>query len=772
MSKILLMALAATVAASSMAAPENPQVIAARAGFTTSKAAQPKKRIAATQRLGKNASMTVVRNEEKTVKQMNVVNQKNVINPRLGKTAVNAPAGSSFFESFEGETFEATGWTVESKIPVSPETEFTGWGIGGEELSMMGITAPDGNQIAYINFCSDPVEEWLISPKFTVHEKELLSFWTFMTPAFFNSTDNIDWDTMEYIGEPVRLGDLEVMIRQNEGEWTRLASIMDQYAGKSFEELLTTETGNWSFSLSGHEGENVQIAFKYSGTDVNSVGIDIVNVAMPSLDGVALMEPLDMLYWGTDRSENWNGLNLTLAMAPVQAPLTWTNYSDYVEGATYSWTYHDPVTNDLATTDDEELTVTYQPDFSSDFTRRNNLYYAPVLTGSAEGSSDGTATRGYTYLQAGGKPEFQLTGGEIMEFGLMPYPQNVDGNTALLIDSPEVGDAALPVFGHNANVDKYWLNYTLNGEEPSEGDYVHLNGYCNFMYAPSRPLVVNGIHTMAVGQYTDAANFRCDIYALTDEMVIDDENIIATAYCPASKVMSLEGATNHYLTIPFDFEQPVILQASEQCAAYVVKISGFNSDAVPFFVPIQSDLPEPNSMCFGWVEKKIYINGMTEEERQSFTPIAYVDGENGPCYNAFAINLEGYYPFLACDTERVEMTDAETAEVVLGSYYDGADLTIEAPAGIEATAEGRYDSCVLKLKANANVSGTVKISAPGVEHSIFVSATSGIIDIDAYNSEISEIYTLDGRKVNSTDLVNGIYIVRHIDGSVHKALKK
>lgn len=493
---------------------------------------------------------------------------------------------------------------------------------------------------------------------------------------------------------------------------------------------------------------------------------------MPSLDGVALMEPLDMLYWGTDRSENWNGLSLTLAMAPVQAPLTWTNYSDYVEGATYYWTYHDPVTNDLATTEDEELTVTYQPDFTSDFTRRNNLYYAPVLTGSAAGSSDGTATRGYKYLQAGGKPEFLLNTGEIMEFGLMPYPQNVDGNTVLLIDSPEVGDAALPVFGHNANVDKYWLNYTLNGEEPSEGDYVHLNGYCNFMYAPSKPLVVNGIHTLAIGQYTEDAVFRCDIYALDEVMVIDDNNIIATAYCMGKNVMSLEGATNNYLTIPFNFTYPIILQASDVFAAYVIKISGFNSDDVPFFVPLQSNLPEPNSMCFGWIEKKIFINGMTEEERQSFTPIANIEGENGPCYNAFTINIDGYYPYLACDTERVEITDAETTEVVLGSYYDGSDLLIEAPEGIEATAEGRYDSCVLKLKANANVTGTVNICAPGVEHDIIVSATSGILDIDADSSEISEIYTLDGRKVNGTDLVNGIYIVRHIDGSVHKALKK
>lgn len=123
-------------------------------------------------------------------------------------------------------------------------------------------------------------------------------------------------------------------------------------------------------------------------------------------------------------------------------------------------------------------------------------------------------------------------------------------------------------------------------------------------------------------------------------------------------------------------------------------------------------------------------------------------------------------------TESVEITDAEATEVVLGSYYDGADLTIEAPEGIEATAEGRYDSWVLKLKAKANTTGTVKISAPGVEHSIAVTATAGVIDIDADNAKIADIYSLDGRKVSGSNLPGGVYIVRLADGSVRKALKK
>ena len=47
-----------------------------------------------------------------------------------------------------------------------------------------------------------------------------------------------------------------------------------------------------------------------------------------------------------------------------------------------------------------------------------------------------------------------------------------------------------------------------------------------------------------------------------------------------------------------------------------------------------------------------------------------------------------------------------------------------------------------------------------------------MIDIDADNAKIADIYSLDGRKVSGTNLTDGVYIVRLADGSVRKALKK
>lgn len=763
------MMLAAAASLSAVAAPVAPEALAARHSVTKVSASLPANQ--SVKKLAAGVSVSTVRSARGvTVKKLNAAVPNHLIDPApRARAKAKAPASASFFDSFEYASADEWPWTLDSKGEVTEETQ---WLLAdGASLGMLGITPPDGDKLALVNYNPDAIEEWLISPEFSVGQDDRLSFWTFFQPLFFNSLDNLDFETFDYVGDPVRVGDLEVMIRQNGGEWSKLWSAMDQYQGLSASELMAISESDWSVSLDGHTGEKVQIAFKYWGTDCNTACVDAVTVAPPSLDGVSAREPLEMLYYGTDRSAGWSSLNLTLAFAPVQAPLTWVNFSDFVEGATYSWKFHDPVINDWAVSDEEDLTRTYQPDFSSDFTRRNNLYYAPVLTGSAPGASDGSFSRGYTYFQAGGKPEFAVNDGQggqsIMEFGLMSYPQNVDGNTIAIFDVDEIGAAAMPVFGHDANTDKFWLASTLNGSEPSEGDYVKLNGFCNYVAAPGKPLVVTGAHALAIGKITDAASFRCDIYALDEDGVADDANIIATAQCPASKVQIYEQGTNDLLNIIFDFDEPVILD-NVKAQAYFVKISGFNSDAVTYFAPVQSELPEPNQMCLGWVEKKIFVDG--GPERQSFSPIARIEGENGPMYNAFAINLDGFYPFLACDTDEVEISDEQPAVISLGSFYDAEDLDIDAPAGIRASATGRYDSCLLTLTPTDNAEGDVTVSAPGVKHVIHVKATSGIVDLTAGNAaEITEVYTLDGRRIGASEARPGLYVIRRADGSAAKA---
>lgn len=90
-----------------------------------------------------------------------------------------------------------------------------------------------------------------------------------------------------------------------------------------------------------------------------------MTVGLPQPDGISYEDPAETLYWGFDRSESWRSLTVSIAQYPVYAPLTWENMS-YAEGATFQWEYCDPITADWVTSDDDNLTVTYLPDYSSE----------------------------------------------------------------------------------------------------------------------------------------------------------------------------------------------------------------------------------------------------------------------------------------------------------------------------------------------------------------------------------------------------------------------
>ena len=125
---------------------------------------------------------------------------------------------------------------------------------------------------------------------------------------------------------------------------------------------------------------------------------------------------------------------------------------------------------------------------------------------------------------------------------------------------------------------------------------------------------------------------------------------------------------------------------------------------------------------------------------------------------------------MVCDQTEAEVHEGKPVQISLGSYYNGADLTIDAPDGITATAAGRYDNCLLTLNATKDVEGIVTVSAPGVKKKIKVKGTSGIIDIKAdSDAAVTDIYTIDGRKVNAAQAQQGIYILRRADGTTAKA---
>lgn len=715
-------------------------------------------------------------------------NRLSVNSKRVAKAQV--PEGYVLFESFEdwdGEDLSWTpeGWTVDMRGDVELKESWT------PAIAMPNYGLPaaaDGKYYYGINFSMGNQDEWLISPEVEISEGFNLSYWLYLEPLFlFNLGDGkADWDAIEFIGDPEVSATLQIWAQAEGEEWTMLHDYFDDYKDMSMMELyMLSGSSNMekkTISLNEFAGKKIKVAFRYLGTDGNTMFVDAIGIGYPALEDISYMNPFETLYWGFNRDWQLSALQADIAMYPVYYPLTWTNTS-YIDDAEFSWTYCDPKTSEFVTSNEQdELVVTYEPDYSSESSMRNNFFYPPILNASAPNATPGSYQAPYTYFQAGGKFERPLNNGTVFEGTLLPFGVNASGITMVTCDDETIGDPAIPVFGYNANTNQYWLNYSLNGEEKIDGDYSRLEGIANLFWASKAPIVVNGITAYGWGKVNPDAEFTATIYGVNSEYSTEYESLtkIASATLKGSQFIAEYDDDKGYLCLPFDFEKPVVIAATEEHPAYFIMLEGFNSDKVEYFVPLQSAIDDPNYICNGYILNHIDLSAHTGRPAYySMKPMVYKEyGEYVDFYGSFAIGLDAEYPWLTTDATEIELpSNGSPVEVQLGSYYDGSKLTVEVPAGVEATVAGRYNKCVLTLKHNeADViaEGNVVVKGPGVEISIPVKeVVAGISDINKDNNiEIIGIYDLNGRCVSAEDAKSGIYVVKYSDGSVSKTVIK
>lgn len=718
------------------------------------------------------------------LKRLHTATGNTTINPqRLQRSASKAAAlseGLVLSEDFEGWPYLTTG--AEADLMWLPE----GWSresatatedIDKWSCSMAGMLMPtptSGDAMMCVGYSKDEKDEWLLTPEVEVGEDFILKY-NAVVQLFFM----VDYTKLP---EKVVATDLEVWFIPSDGsEKVKLYSYCDQIPDQiTFDELYDMSSSDFEknvISLADVAGKKGKIGFHYVGADGDSVFLDDVAVGLPEYEA-ELMLPTSTLYWGFDNTADFGALNLPIATYPVHADLTWMCYS-YESGQKISWTFHDPATNDWGSKDDdEELTLNYSPDYTSDFTKRNNLYYPPTMTGIAPGFSAGSVTAPYTYLQAGGKAEFELTDDNgdpyIWSTGLLAFDHNSVSYGIYTVDA-EFGERSTPIFGYNKNVDKYWEDYTKAGDDEADVQS-HLFAVANVYVPTEANLVVTGANVIAAGIVKDAAELTLTVYA-TEDGSIDNMPVIAQTTCKATDFLYPGGKDEgqlQYFNIPFTFDAPVVVN-NDKYAMYLFTLSGFDdAENVEYFAPVQSleAVPGITSSYMGWVFKNMTFNGDTDVSVNAAG--SFMDNY-APA--AFAINLQAYYPWLDCDTESVEMAaDGSVPAVALGSYYDGADLTVEAPAGVSAKVVGRYDEASLViegLEGQQAQSGDVVVKAPGVEKTIALSTPAGIIDATVVReSAVTGTFDLTGKAVDAAAAAPGIYVQRHADGSATKVVVK
>ena len=715
-----------------------------------------------------------------------------VITPRMKQAGARAEGLKStnvLTESFEGwdgttETWVPDGWTVESKGDASL-AYYQKWYPTAQPT--MGPAPTDGQYMFGVVYATVNQDEWLVSPSFTVGQDMNLYFDMNLDPFWFydSSDDNFDWDTYSFIGEPQIIFDIKVNVREDGGEWVTVKDFAEDCKDMTAIEMLSVNPYmallRQQVDLSAYTGKKIQIAYQYVGNDGNSSYIDNIRVGLPQLDAPVYIMPLSTQYWGFNRE--MTSVNFTSAILPVHDDITFSSY-DWVGGATYSWSYNDPTDADNWLTEEGDmLTVNYGTDYTSEFTTRHNLYYLPTLNISAPSAAPASYKNPADYMQMGGTPNFQFSDGTAIEMGMLPFQFHNDG-LGIYTYSPDFG-TSIPVFGYDNQVDKLWTSYSFPSEEDAAdaSNSVKMTKILNAIYpSATSPIVVTGVHLPA---YTRSIGENVEFNASIYPMVLDED---AGGYIPDFTVAvaraSLLGKDITVLaegdqrpdlsSLGFTFDTPVVLQANDNVQAYVIAIEGFNNPDVEYFCPLQQLYPADVPMAFGWIYKDITHQGVT---RGSISALLDLDTDE-PMWCAFAINLEGFLPWLHCEAESIEISNNGTV-LGLDSYYDGADLTVTAPEWATATVAGRYGETALTVNAAYSESareGELTVSAPGVSKTfklIQAAGTGGIDDLTADSDDaVTAVFTLDGRKAGAANLPAGIYIVKHASGKVSKITVK
>ena len=674
------------------------------------------------------------------------------------------------FEGWDGVTegWLPEGWTIDSKTGAIETDTPINWNVSSAGLYM---PEPDGNYYAVIYYDVNTKDEWLITPVVDLPEYPKLYYKALVSPAFLfeMSSETIDWETYEFIEKRVA-ANVQVLVRaEGEAEWTVVKDYFEEYSSQnlSFYDLLNMEPNElelFSVDLADYKGKRIQVAFRYYGADGNTVAIDAVSVSNPALEA-SYSWPFGTQFFGI--AADWVAFPYSVPVHPVNVPLTWYNTTeDYT--ADFTWEYDDPITADRMSVNTTDLTLTYVPDYSSDFSCRNNMFFTPKLIASAEGSAPGEA-QSYDYCQFGGKAEWEQSG-NIFNFGLSLFDYRTEGFDIAVLDNDM--DAGIPIYGYSKDVDQFWTDYTFSGQE-EEGEGVKLTGILNYYFTQEAPIVISGAWIHGKGQIGADAEFTLDVIPLDDETG-EMKTPIATAKCKGSDMIADEGGMQNFYTVPFSFAEPVVLSQMD-CFSYIVRLSGFNDpDNVTWFAPYQSALDNPDGYALGWIEKAITMGG---ETRSSLSPVAYYTG-----FQSFGIMLDAAYPWLDAETNEVKISTEGVAEVALGSYYDGSEFTAtladgsELPAWLTVTTEGRYGNAKVTFTATGNeaASCNVKISAPGVHKVFYVSydGTTGVEGVNAADgSDVKEVYNAMGQRVAADSDAKGIYLLRRSNGRVEKIIR-
>ena len=646
------------------------------------------------------------------------------------KPAKAASETTLLWQSFESPSTDMTwlpdGWTRISKTEF--ETADDDHWFAYSQLTGMP-TPSDGSKYMIIFYHSDRKDEWLVSPTVEIPSSGYeLSFDWWGIPLYFYVLDDahVDRENLVFI-DRVKTLDLEVLVKAGSEDWQKVYSIESLFEDMSYEQLAAinySDMQHLSINLDQYAGESVQIAFRYVGTDANTMAIDAVKVDVPPLHA-AYMAPLCRQFYGLTSDTDLSTPVAALEFYPVNTPLTWYNTSYNDTDTDYLWTYQALDDNSQVATftssDPDQLVVTHKANYTDESTLRNNLYETPsLLASSPSGAFLPTEYKeAAVALQAGGSPEilFAQEGESVLKhFGLLPFSPATDGLDIYTKDALDFGRPRIPIFGFSEDTRTWWRNYTYRGE-PGPNDDAYCTGYMNWVHFPESPMLVRGASAAALGRISDDAKFRLEVRAVDEDGEIAEEPF-AVAYltgadaqiAPYSEVLERD-----IIVLNFVFDKPLEFDLQRYPNGCLFEVTGYTDGGVTYFAPLQSVKPHPYEFALGFYRHYRKYMGV---EDTSYGYVANFTNEYGDMYSTFAISLDASYEWFDA-LQRYEFeVDPYGVTIPLKTSVKPEDFTVSAPEWLDVTFAGTYDKASACFKVVGSPKdheiATVVLSAPGI----------------------------------------------------------
>ncbi len=564
-----------------------------------------------------------------------------------------------FVETFEGYDGESLDWIPEGWQDISrtdpphvPPTEwalnFT-WQVEGRGFDQ----ALEGYYSARVqnSFFSDPEnpgelvfehqDEWLITPTIAISENNLLYFylgyhpgWTLLNYGALKAGEGLMFNKVNNI--------MEVHISEDEGEnWVKVWDCLDDAYTYSNSELiadLQSLTVTWvpfRLDLSEYQGKKIKVAFRYVGSEGESMRIDAVSIKQPEPQAFYL-NPSGSFYNGFSKDFlNPAARNLLYG---AYADCTWFNFSN-MDSEQYEWSY---------TTDSEEVKTSTDVDLA--YYCKPGKYGIPTLTASARYGESHSYKYDAEYLQLGGNNT--ING---VEYSACNY------DIANSIGAYDLD--GIYIFGNNN--DDLWTSWFAQNADQE----VELTSIGNYFAAPNHSYYFTKVWVNAIIDANTDSELTLEVLNITNGAI--SLTPIATSTCKLSEITQTTVDGNKYATIMFDFGRPITIEGE-----MMLKLSGFNNNpAIKEFAPLNQYYPNTygQNYAYGFLT-------VTEGEESSTTllPASSISTTLGILNTAFCFNLDATFTWLESNNTDIYASHEQTSKgLKFTTEYKTEDFTIE-----------------------------------------------------------------------------------------------